>query len=493
MQLLNFLKSLVKQYIRTEKTGKVTIVPEHTAKRWKKPGALGKEPVKYRIPEAKYQRTGHVIGESETHVMIQGKRDVSGHAPIHEVPKEHVTPLSKHKAPEKTSRTLTNEEHMRRKEIVEKRLGFSENAIINHPSFTGPAIKITSKLAQENGISTAMGEKTAALWHQAQDADYQEMLFAYALAAMKSWRRILSAPDVTDNIQDFKDVLAGKKISSYTHEVMKKEGESAVIQYLQERRKRLAETHEMDIGDMAEDKNTRQLLENSPPQQMKYTLTINKETFLDDLKKIMSDMQPVERETIRIKFGLGGREPMEANAEVATALNDSGYKDGQNRWTRNTVGKLIQGIYDKIRNSPLKDELGYHYDEQLGRPVWKSMADFMGDVLTKGNMVHVPKDLHPAGFFKANGIEYEVVHEGSEAVVKGGSFDDLLGATYINSLEKSAADMDIPLERNRYGMCFTLDALKKSLAAELQERHPGGRWVPLADKDVYILEGACTF
>jgi hypothetical protein len=40
----------------------------------------------------------------------------------------------------------------------------------------------------------------------------------------------------------------------------------------------------------------------------------------------------------------------------------------------------------------------------------------------------IPKELHPEGMFKANGIEYEIRHEGDDAVMVTGTFDDLFKA-----------------------------------------------------------------
>jgi hypothetical protein len=64
-----------------------------------------------------------------------------------------------------------------------------------------------------------------------------------------------------------------------------------------------------------------------------------------------------------------------------------------------------------------------------------------------GNMVYlhvpltrIPKEMHPAGLFKAGSTEYEIIHEGDEALVVNGSFDDLFKAiqdeVMIEEIEK---------------------------------------------------------
>jgi hypothetical protein len=308
---------------------------------------------------------------------------------------------------------LTAEELLRRKTVVEQRLGYSESKIIEHPSFIGPAIKICSALATENGISPAMaGKPSSLLWHQAVDQNYGEILHHYFLGAMKAWRRELANPltdtagkrlpdaaQTENNVKEFKDVLAGKRHSSYTHMVMEKEGKGAAIGWLQELRRNRDLMQDKDIHDMHEDPEARHLLaeRSSKPQQLAYTLHVNNENMTADVAKVVNALNPLEREIIRIKFGFGeygkiaiGDKEAEdrgrltvSNEKIAETLNRKGITNGKLKWTRNTIGEKVSEIIKKMASGATKEELSYHVDEAMGRPVWKSITGAMMDVLIK--------------------------------------------------------------------------------------------------------------
>jgi hypothetical protein len=56
-------------------------------------------------------------------------------------------------------------------------------------------------------------------------------------------------------------------------------------------------------------------------------------------------------------------------------------------------------------------------------------------------LLRIPKEFHPEGLYKAGDVEYEVIHEGDEAVlVKGGSFEDLFEVAADHWLVKSAME-----------------------------------------------------
>ena len=444
-----------------------------------------------------YVRRGIFIKETPNSFFVAPKRNSLGQTEVIKLNKKRDTFMTMEQYREKVEpkpkpstissegdrimarHNLTGEELIRRKKVVEERLGFSEDKIVNHPSFIGPAVKIVSQLAQENGISTAMLAKpTAALWHQAADANYQEMLFHYAQGAIKAWRRELAHPifdgegkrmvdaDQTENnVKEFKGVLAGERHSSYTHFVMEKEGKSAAIGWLKEWRDRRNMMHDMDFHDMAEDPEARRLLDgrSSAPLQLKYTLHVNQETLKDDIQKVVQKLDPVEQAVIQMKYGMGKfKEPLENNSQVADHLNKMGSRDPDgNKWTRNSVGTLVRGTINKLASTAVKDELSYHMDEHLGRPVWKSIAGEFVAELCKSLMdfeegesfeksvdegldtplTRIPKEFHPAGLFKAGEVEYEVVHEGDEAVlVKGGSFDELFDLAEESLLIKAAGE-----------------------------------------------------
>ena len=404
--------------------------------------------VRYRPQGASYHRTGVVVGVGKDHYKIEGKRTSEGVVPVHKVPKVEVMTLTElarlaqQQQKKKLANTkittegdrtqakhnLTGEELRRRKKIVEERLGFTENELIKHPSFVGPAINITSKLAKENGINTTVtGDNKKESWYRASDPDYQDMLYQYTQAAIKAWRRVLSKPITNDdkgkqlqnNIEQSKQVIAGKEWSSYAHLAMQEEGRAAVIHYLEKRREDRDLFDGQDIHDMAEDPNARQILESTStqPMQIPFTMAANKEALVDDLKLVLRDLEPVERDVLKASFGLHPyEEPVKSNRNLADMLNERHIKaPGIKRWNRDNVGQLIARIIKKIRQSPTMEALSFHNDVSYGRElhaatVWKSQR--------------LPADYHPEGDYIAAGINYTIAHEGKDAVLvkaeKGG-------------------------------------------------------------------------
>lgn len=429
--------------------------------------------VKFKPPNETYHRTGTIVGASlaDTHYQIQGKRTEAGTIPIHTIPKSEVIPLkdyreyvqqpARNKNPNITSDgdfntakyNLKKEESRRRKAIVEERLGFNEGKIILHPSFIGPAVKITSAMAKENGINTAISNDTPGnLWERAIDEDFKNLLEAYAVAALKAWRRILSKPitddeksrQVENNVEEFKKVIAGEKKSSSAHDVMQKEGRSAAIDYLKKRRKHRDQVIDMDISDMVNDPDLRKLLNHyTQPQQLPFAMAANKETLIDDLKRAFGKLEPVEQELLKIKYGfhpyerpVDSKDKEASNEEVAENLNGQGMKhpDGR-KWNRDTVGQVVKGALGKIRQAKESmAALTFHRDVLAGREldpsvVWKSRR--------------VPAVYHPAGDFTAHGINYSIIHDGDEAVlikaerngaeIEGATFETLIKAVQVGN------------------------------------------------------------
>lgn len=472
------------------------------------------------LPEgAKNSRTGIILKVNKDHYSVQGRRNEQGQVPIYKVAHADATPYDKwakiryamkqRKTPEdkygkgdnnKANFTLSAEELRRRKHVMEKRIGFNEARIITHPSFTGPAFKRVAELAQQNGIPTPLrSNDSALLWNRAENVHHQEMLFAYAMGAMKGWRRLLSADasmQVKNNVDEFKQVIEGKKKWSYVHEIMHKEGEAAAIKYLKEYREARDNHEPMDISDLHEDPHGRKLLESnsSQPMQLKYTLAVNKETLQDDLKKIVAGMEPSSREIMRLKFGIG-KDAVGTNEEVAEHLNEKGLAapDGK-PWSRVSVGqaiskivagfKQVQPTIDRLESKytnnglmrPLTEwdssdrqlytmaqhvaGLGHHMDEKLGRKIYNSeslagaihmqhLPEPHGAVkiLSKKEVKSYQKTLgkslpeadHPAGDFEVGDFTYTVAHrDGQALLLKAAKGEQVIEDATFDLLVKAA-------------------------------------------------------
>ena len=456
-------------------------------------------------------RTGTIRRVNAATYTIQGRRTNKGVIPIHEVPHNDVVSSAEWENRKVTptqdttdgSRTyarnvLSPEEWRQRGQIAEKRLGFSENHIIDSLSFMGPAIKICSGLAQANGISTKLSDKPGLFWARAEDPDFKEMLMLYSIGAMKSWRRLLSTGEekaildvkapggsrhvpaddqARHNLEEFRDVIRGKRHSSYIHLVKEREGKSAAIKFLKERQDARFSGTGPDFSEMDDSPGGREILyaTSTQPEQLHYALAVNNETLGDDINKVISTLPPTERVAVQARFGIGSaKQALKSNSEVAAFLNENGHRDEGNRWTRNSVGGLLQGAYEWIRMATadenkllsqyvnhetgrtvplsqwsLRDQTAYHriqaatglllhLDVNLGRtgynagtsPTGRIQIDhqpephgpikqFTREEIAAYRSMHksLPAEYHPAGKFVAAGIVYAVVHQDGEAIL----------------------------------------------------------------------------
>ncbi len=345
-------------------------------------------------------RLGTLISVGKKTMKIQGRRNPAGDHPIFTVPRADVMTLagykkavkkrSERKTDEKVYTSegdrananfnVTSEEWQRRMAVGAKRLKRSEEQIVTHPGFKGVAFKICSDLAKENRIPTTLsGKKDDPAWHRAIDPDYQEILLHYFSGALNSLRTELSRTPYTkqirENVAEFRKWVDGKVAKSYISTTMAIDGRRAAIRYIQDRRKRLAERHSMDIGDMETDPESRHLLQtvSSEPQQERYLMQRRGETLPAAVQSLLNRLGSRERLAIAYKLGLPPYEPKErsrdgrSNEDVAKELNDRGMLDGKLKYTRNSVGKLVRRAVEKMREMPEFEDLKYYYDDLLGR------------------------------------------------------------------------------------------------------------------------------
>jgi hypothetical protein len=394
-------KSRVKAHARKTHGGKVVMVKEHTTsttKKAAKPKAGAKiktgSKVKYKVPDAKYLRSGVVLKVAKKHLEVEGKRDqLTGKKPVHKVPHDEAILLSTYRRartkktdPKKTGEgdktmarnVLSNEEWKNKKVIAENRLGMKESELIMHGAIRGVGLKASADLAKQNGINTNLvDDPHRVLWHRAEDLDYQEVLFNYFYSAMKAWRRELSKPitgkdgeKTKKRISEFKKYLAGKVKSSEIAGIITSEGKRGAIKYLIERREKMQRMMDMDISDMQESPEMRHLLSSSStkPMQMPYLLAKRGETLQEDTKKVLGKLDKNSRALISVKLGFPPyKEGQRSNAEVANILNGEGITSGGNKWTRNSVGAGLKKVHAKIKTMAEYKNFSEYVDIMVGR------------------------------------------------------------------------------------------------------------------------------
>ena len=423
----------------------------------------------------------------------------------------YVAPKSATKtATDQGNHVLNETEIKRRRTTMKKRLGsLNENAIVTHPSFLGPAMKITTDLAHKNNIPVRFEDGKYTLYN-AEDFHHQELIFRYVEAAIKAARRELARGGTMDaqtkrNVQEFRDVLAGKKKWSYVHDLMRTEGRGAAIKYLKELQEEGRRDIGMDYESAIEDDRARRLVDkHGKPQQFPYTLARNKETLQDDISAIVRTFTPDERTVVMAKHGFKPFSGEKGFDEIADHLNARGSKyAGTYRWNRNSVSEVYAGAIDKLKMAsadtetiasrytneegkrlPLKywspedqaayaaaerrEGLQYHRDVHLGRadyetgePVGSKVhvgtePEASGPVkrFTKKEIAKVkhlykslPAEYHPAGDFTANGITYTVEHRDGQAVIvtatEGGVELSKSFDVLFDALEKAQESADL--------------------------------------------------
>lgn len=421
--------------------------------------------VKYKVGGDTYYRTGRVIKVGKQHYHIEGKRDNQGNRPTHKLMHDAVIPLkdyAKYTAPKEqagrekvatgktTVNRLTAGTLVERKQIAQNRIGIPdfEDVILSHPSFLGPAFKIVSDLAKQNGMSVEIDKNQGGnFWNHAKDADYQDALFAYATGAMGAWRRLLAEKEtkhnkdvIDENVRQFRDVLLNRRQSSYITAAMQREGKNSALAHIKALNDRRRASDSIDALEDPEHPGSKHFQGKigSQPQQLKYTLAANNERLTDDVKKLVAGLKPDEREVLKLKLGMHPHGKPHTAKEIVEKLN--GQEQGQ-VWDTAKVNAVMDSVLAKIRASQqAMDDLSFHVDAKLGRDVWKSDEELVAD------------------------------------------------------LKKSYPDAIVAV--NKMGICVMLDDdLMKSFSSDLKEKYPGGEWMTvkrglLEGRHIYTLRNS---
>lgn len=343
---------------RVTKNGKAVAVKATTAKVYKKDEQ--RIPVGTKVyfkPEgAPRARRGTIIGHKGTKHHVEGLRQGQTFKPEKFlVPREQVWTHDEHQAKkEKKSkyemlsskkRTISVEESNRRAKLAQKRFDVSEKDILTHPEVTGMMLRTLVKLASTNGIVPMARIRDG--YVSSDVPEMNDLIGEYSTAMMNSLRLETSKAPKED-LQAFKDHLAGNASSSRIFATITTAGRGAVIRHLKERTKKIRELTDFQAAE-EDPVMRRELAQHATPAHQEEDLTATPQHLESKIDTLLSRLDPLHADIIRRKFGLGSYEPQN-NEIVAGYLNEQGIQrpDGR-QWTKNNASDAVSEAMTAMR------------------------------------------------------------------------------------------------------------------------------------------------
>lgn len=338
---LSLLKSYVESHLRRNKSGLLSRVSGYENSRTLKPG----DAVYFRTADGKRARRGHIIGTIEGGYHVQGKREAGKfRAPQYRVPHGDVWTLQEQAAKKQVSgkfeslssskRTISVEENNRRAQEGYKRLEMAERDVLLHPKVREMKVATLKRLAAQNGITPV---KDGVM-----DADFADANSHYVEGLITSLRLEASKAPKED-LQAFKDHLAGKRNESRIFATITIAGRNAARNFIADRNRKKRELIDFQSGAGVNDEESHadylRQFSVDPTQEEDFANAQRDEILHGYLKKLA----PVATEIIRRKFAIGGIQEPQSDAKIAAALNAQGLKyQDRYTWTRNNVAEAYR-------------------------------------------------------------------------------------------------------------------------------------------------------
>lgn len=341
---LSLLKSLVSAHLRHYKSGKISQVAEHEDSRRKRelpPGTA----VYFRTADGKRARRGHIIGTIEGGYHVQGRREAGKFkaptfrlteadvwAPEEQAAKKQAS--GKFEALSSSKRIISVDESNRRARVGYERLGLAEKEIVTHPDVRKMKVATLKRLAAQNGIIPA---KDGSI-----DADFADANSHYNEGLITALRHEASKAPKED-LQAFKDHLAGKRNESRIFATITIAGRNAARNFIADRNRKKKELIDFQSGAGVNDEENHvdylRQFSVDPTQEEDFANAQRDEILHGYLKKLA----PVAMEIIQRKFAISGIQEPQSDAKIAAALNAKGLKyQDRYTWTRNNVAEAYR-------------------------------------------------------------------------------------------------------------------------------------------------------
>lgn len=397
-------KSHVQQHLRTNASGSVSVVHDFERKDHPK----GTE-VMFKPEGGKSYRSGEIVNIGKTHYAIQGKRQGTGKTENHRIHKTDPPVYSMpqweakkaqtsgtREATSSTKRQITVEESNRRAAEGYKRLGMSEDEVLQNSVVAGAIKAATKSLANAN---------------QLHPSDFHDLKVEYSLGMVNALRRE-TAKAPMDDIEQFRRQLAGdSEHNSRIFVSMLAEGNGAAIRFLRQRQK---EGEHIDIVDLqaptdATARQYRKFAEAiSTPATQEQDVEVPLRPRLD---RFLLKLPPEDAEIIRYRFGIEDDNPL-TNEQIADIFNQRGNKyQDKYKWDRNHVGIAFNNAVMKLRSTVGIEEL---------REFLKSLREHVDLIKSRTNKhclpVHDLKKSHPSHRFSLSFTERSVPAAGERQI-----------------------------------------------------------------------------
>lgn len=494
-------------YARTNQSGTVSFIKEKAKRpKSKKPRFSVGDPIYFRRPGElgdKRTRRGTLLRERRTGWVIQAQPDGKTAAKKQLevfVPHEHIMTAKEFEQKRQaksgktqSTRTVTSavkrvvsaDESNRRAAIAAKRFPYSEDEILVHPKFQQMMARTVSSLAGKNQIRPGNWTRRGGMHFSEDNLEYNDLVSEYVTAAANSLRKELADSSRAD-LDAFRAYLDGEESGSRIFATVTIAGRGAVMRELKQRAKRHEELFDFqgaesdpglrrklgemmapdeatgeygdeDGGDYLHDENfSWDFDEDDAPHFFGDSHIYDPDGIPDPYERMryreamiehfVGKLDPVEKDIVERKYGLGEYVDPESNRQIAEAMKRRKltHPDGRN-WSHESVTPVHDQALEHLRGMENIKKLKQFY---------RALKEHLALLKSMGPTRYIA----PGIVLRRRG-DYLAVTFDPKAIVAAGE-----------------------------------GAFAKSYSSDLAAKHPGGRWItvteagsPLHGRHIFIL------
>lgn len=300
------------------------------------------------------KRQGTVIGRhTNGDWHIEGVRQGHQFTPEqHTLPRENIWTIEEHEAQKKRTsgtrestsahgRTISVEEMRRRGEAARQNLGIDESAVLSNPRMLQTARATLSALASRNDLDPRFTIAAGTLRND--DPEAMTLYSEYATAALTNLRG-LAATATPEEVQTFREYLAGEDVPSRIAYNMHRSGKTAAIRYL--RRQHEEHMRDQEYSTTTEDDGEtgmRAIAATTAHDPYHESDLARKVAMERTIEAHLQKIDPFEADLIRRKFALGDYIEEQSNEQIAQELGGD--------WNRVKVGLAVKDAMLKFARS----------------------------------------------------------------------------------------------------------------------------------------------
>lgn len=300
------------------------------------------------------KRQGTIIGrDTDGSWHIEGARQGHQYTPErHTLPRENIWTMEEHEVQKRRTsgtheatsahgRTISVEEMRRRKDVGQRNLGIAESEIWSNPRILQTARATLAALASRNGLDPRFTISNSSIRND--DPEAMTLYSEYATAALTNLRG-LAASAPPEEIQAFRDYLAGEEVPSRIAYNIHRSGKTAAIRYLrQQQEEHLRDREYSTTGEDDAETGMREISATTAHVPYHESELAQKVAMERAIEKHLTKMDAFDADLIRRKFALGDYVEEQSNEQIAQDLGGS--------WNRISVGQAVKKAMLKFARS----------------------------------------------------------------------------------------------------------------------------------------------